>query len=403
MKVLHICPSFFPATYWGGPIFSTKALCDALAARGDCEITVLTTDAAGPGRHNSLELSTNHVRFEAGYDVHYFSRIARSSTSPALARAIWSNVARYDVIHFSGTYSFPTLPVLISSRLHQKPVVWSPRGALQATEEWPEVASRKPKLLFEQICQVVRPYNTILHTTSEVENEKSDKRLPGIRKCIIPNIVQPPIVPPENTNRADGKFRLIFLGRLDRKKGLDILIDIIAMLPSDVVLDVYGTGNADYIYHLNRRVEDLGLSNRVFMYGEVVGEAKARAFYRADLFVLPTFSENFGNAIAEALAHGVPVITTHHAPWKGLETHHCGAWISLKQQEWVSTINQMRHADLKTMGQNGANWMKSEFSPDAIAARFYNLYSGFFEPSFEDVIMAAQSPKAKVKEQPIYR
>ncbi len=382
MKILHICPSFFPATYWGGPIFSTKSLCDALAVRTDCTVTVLTSYAAGPGRHNNLELASNPAHFDAGYDVHYFQRMARSSTSPALAHAIWREAAKFDVMHISGTYSFPTLPALLSARLRKMPVVWSPRGALQATEEWTDVASRKAKMTFEHACQWIRPRNTMLHTTADVECEKSDKRLPGIAKCVIPNIVQLPVAAPDGTAPADDKFRLIYLSRLDRKKGLDILIEVMAGLPDDIVLDVYGTGDPDYVALITARIAQLGLNHRIALHGEVVAEAKAQAFYRADLFVLPTFSENFGNAIAEALAHGVPVITTQNAPWKGLEDHQCGAWIGLDREEWISTIHQMRHADLKTMGQKGAEWMKSDFSPGAVAAKFYNLYGEIIGPSY---------------------
>jgi hypothetical protein len=80
MKVLQVTPTYYPATYWGGPIFSTHALCNALATRHDIELRVLTTDAAGPKRAQRLKADAFPTRFPAGYDVYFTRRILLGNT-----------------------------------------------------------------------------------------------------------------------------------------------------------------------------------------------------------------------------------------------------------------------------------------------------------------------------------
>ena len=107
---------------------------------------------------------------------------------------------------------------------------------------------------------------------------------------------------------------------------------------------------------------DLGL-RRVHFLGEVVGQAKWEAFGAADLFVLPTRSENFGIAIAEALAAGTPVITTHGAPWGELNSRGCGWWIPDNEAELEATLRQAMarpRAELKAQGALGRKWVEEE-------------------------------------------
>ena len=116
LRVLHVAPSFWPATAWGGPVFSTKALCDALAALPGIDLTVLTTDSSGPGRHERLALDANPAGFAAGYDVHYARKLVGRDVSPDLWRRLRPMMRDADVVHLTATYSFPTLPTLAAAR-----------------------------------------------------------------------------------------------------------------------------------------------------------------------------------------------------------------------------------------------------------------------------------------------
>ncbi|MEO1638560.1 MAG: glycosyltransferase [Pseudomonadota bacterium] len=365
MKILHVTPSFYPATYWGGPIWSTKAICDGIAAQESFDLRVLTTDSAGPSVADRVAPSA------LPYLVHYARRIAGQSIAPGLWARLPLSIYWADVVHLTGTYSAPTLPTLALARLIGRPVVWSPRGALQATAEWADVPRKRTKHWFEKAAQFLRPAQTVLHTTADAERDASVTRLPDIARVVIPNSVAvPATVPPPRA--PDDRCRLIFLGRLHPKKGLDLLLDAMARLPTPFVLDIYGEGDAAYVAELAAKAA--ALAGRVRLCGPAYGEQKARALAEADLFVLPSHSENFGIAVAEALAHGTPVLTTTATPWSAINAHGCGRCVDLGKVDLAAEIGVLAESDLAAQGRIGRAWMAREFSQAAMVTAFAELY-----------------------------
>ena len=376
MKVLHVTPTYYPATYWGGPIFSTHALCNALAIRHDVELRVLTTDAAGPKRAQRLKADGFPMRFPAGYDVYFTRRILARDIAPGLLARLWPMVGWADVVHLTGTYSFPTIPTLAVCRLRDKPVLWSPRGALQASHEWSEARRPSLKRYWESVCRLVKPSRCVLHVTAEVEKATSLARLPGFEAAIISNGVDAPETLPEREWTPNNVLRLMFISRLDKKKGLENLLRALPHIKRATTLDVYGTGETQYVRSLKSLAAELDIGNRVRFHGHVEGAAKLAAFTNADLFVLPTYSENFGMVVAEALAHGVPAVVSHGAPWPGLELHRCGRWVSNAPEALAETIEAMRNQELAAMGQRGRQWMREEFGWDHLAGKMHELFNG---------------------------
>jgi glycosyltransferase involved in cell wall biosynthesis len=364
MKVLHVTPSFYPATFWGGPIFSTKAICDGIAAAPDFTLRVLTTDAAGPALRDRVR------RVPLPYRVDYTCRIAGHSIAPGLLARLPAAMLWADVVHLTGTYSFPTLPVLCLGRALRKPLVWSPRGALQATQDWPSAPRLRAKQAFEQAANLLRPAQTILHVTAPIEAAQSCARLPDIQVTVIPNCVTiPPVT--KRPYRPQGALRLMYLGRLHPKKGVDLLIAAMAALPVHVTLDIYGTGTPA---HEAALIAAAAGDPRIRFHGDVQASAKARAFGRADLCVLPSHSENFGITVAEALAHRVPVLTTTGTPWRRLAMMAAGACIDPARDDLAAAILRLGAGDLAAMGARGRDWMIRDFAPDAMVAGFASLY-----------------------------
>jgi len=381
MRIVHVCPFYYPATSFGGPIFSTKSICDGIAARNGFEVKVLTTDSAGPRLDQKLDVGSDPVRFKEGYDVTYTRRkFRRNNIAPGLLLRLPGIVRWADVVHLTLVYSYLTIPTLALARAFGKPVVWSPRGSLQATEEWSEVPHKGSKKTFERLANMVRPRRTVLHVTAVVERNLSVKRLSGIETVLIPNSVDIPSDVPDRDWRRDGKLHLVFLSRLHPKKGLEFLLDAMERLPDHVLLDVYGSGDPEYVSGLAARIATLRAGSRILLHGHVDGAAKARAYRAADLFVLPTNSENFGIAIAESLAHGVPVITTKGAPWAALEQWNCGLHIDQSVEALTSAILTLDSADLEQMGARGRAWMQRDYSPVAMTDRFEELYRKLIVP-----------------------
>lgn len=364
MKILHVSPSFYPATFWGGPIWSTKAICDGIAARPDMVLRVLTTDAASPtgrGRVTPVPLP---------YPVHFARRVAGGSIAPGLLAQLPRAIAWADVVHLTATYSFPTLPVLALARVIGRPVVWSPRGALQATQTWGAAPRKWHKRQFETLAQMLRPDATVLHVTAQAEARDSVARLARIQTACIPNSVTiPPLLPRVRTGGA----RLMYIGRLHPKKGLERLFDAMDTLPDRVQLDAYGTGDPSYVAGLQARAA--ASAGRIRLHGHVDGAEKTAAFAQADLCIFPSYSENFGIVVAEALAHAVPVLTTTATPWERLDSMGCGRCVDLDRVPLAQVIAEMLQGDLSAMGAAGRAWMAQDFSPDAMTDAFATLYA----------------------------
>ena len=370
MKILHVVPTFYPATYWGGPIWSTKAICDGVAGLDGVAVRVLTGDAAGPA------ISDRVVPVPLGYPVHYARRIAGHCIAPGLLARMPAAIHWADVVHVTGSYNMPVLPAFMLARMMGKPVVWSPRGGLQATADWADAPHLRIKRGFEGIANVLRPQGTVLHVTSAQEATQSVSRLGQIAHAIIPNAVDVPAqIAPRNPR--DGRCRLVFLSRLHPKKGIEALCAAMTRLPPAFTLDIYGTGDAGYVQMLQARADASG--GRVRLHGHVEGAAKAAAFAQADLFVLPSHSENFGIVVAEALAHGVPVLTTQATPWHDLDRKGCGRCVDLGASDLADEITALAPQDLEQMGARGRAWMRRDFSTRAMRDAFAGLYSDLIQ------------------------
>jgi glycosyltransferase involved in cell wall biosynthesis len=140
---------------------------------------------------------------------------------------------------------------------------------------------------------------------------------------------------------------------------------------------VVGPDEGGHCEELKRQVHANGLSKEWSFEGPIEGEAKWTAFHEADLFILPTHSENFGIAVAEALSAGVPAITTHGAPWQLLEEEGCGWWVPVSV-DGISTAlrdaTRRSQEDLTLMGARGQAIVTQRFAWDRIADDFVECY-----------------------------
>jgi glycosyltransferase involved in cell wall biosynthesis len=376
MNILHVTPTFYPATYWGGPIWSTKAICDGIARMPDMSVRVLTSDAAGP------DVNDRVTPVPLPYPVHYARRMTGHSIAPGLLGRLPRAMHWADVVHLTGVYNTPTLPVFALAKALGKPMVWSPRGALQATQNWSQAPRVLAKKSFERALNVLRPRDSIMHVTATAEATQSIVRFADMATVTIANAVDVPVrLPARATNPA--RTTLIFLGRLHPKKGLDALIDAMRTLPEHFDLDVYGSGDGAYCAALRAKAADLGA--RVRFHGHLADADKAQAFARSDLFVLPSYSENFGIAVAEALAHSVPVLTTTATPWQALDAQGCGRCICMDRDDLGAQINSLCQRDLGAMGARGRAWVARDFSADAMHHAFGDLYRSLAPPTNSEV------------------
>ena len=176
------------------------------------------------------------------------------------------------------------------------------------------------------------------------------------------------------------KKKILFLSRIHVKKGINFLIESIALLKNDLkdyVINIAGEGDENYINELKQLTIQLGIANYIHFIGGVYGELKWKLFKEADLFILPTYSENFGIAIAEALACGTPVITTQGTPWKELESYQCGWWIPIGTTAIIEALKhflQCTESDLEKMGRSGRKLIEEKYSSKNMAINMIEVY-----------------------------
>jgi len=222
------------------------------------------------------------------------------------------------------------------------------------------------------------------HTTAEAEASNLQRLGLGVPVCVIPNGVDVPevgrIAATAEVSKAGGgeKKKALFLGRIYPVKGLPMLIEAWARVrPHGWILQIAGPDEAGHRAEVEQAVRAAGLNEIISFVGPLEGQAKRSALFAANLFVLPTYSESFGMAIAEALAHGLPVLTTTGAPWPMLPERGCGWWVEPTVDgiaEGLRLATSLGSTALNAMGAKGRELVAAEFSWERVAKQFVSMY-----------------------------
>ncbi len=365
MHVIHAVADLDPAL--GGTSRSISELAIALAREG------ITTFAwtPQPQQANWVEpLRSSGVR------------ILNGSLQPLLS------FNREDLLIHSHGIWLPTnhRVAKFATRYRLKRVV-SPRGML---EPWALNHRRwKKRLAWKLYQQRDLQQAAALHATAPAEAEQLRKL--GMTQPIF--VVPNGIAPPEQqirvassrfdkngvSQQATGKSRTaVFLSRIHPKKGLPLLAEAWQRVrPVGWQMQVVGPDEEGHRRELESLVEQLGIADVWRFHDPVFGEEKWRVLGDADLMILPTHSENFGNVVAESLMVGTPVITTTGTPWSDFVTHRCGWWVEPTVECIAAALREAcgtRSDMLWEMGQRGRLWAERGFAWDGIAARMIAAY-----------------------------
>ena len=373
MKILSVNAFYYPATYWGGPIFCKYGLNRELQRIPGTELFVLATDAADPA--NRLDVPVDQpITQSYGYPVQFCRRVNRATLSFQLLARLAPRIAGADIVHLAEIYWSAVLPTLFLCRLMGKPLIWSPHGSLLAAHVWPDVRRKRLKRIWDRIAHaLVAKRHTILHVTSGEEAAASSARIPDIATRIVPNGVDLPDSVSERTWLPGGVIRLIFMGRIHQKKGIENLLSAMSLLASNVTLTICGTGDEEYVAHVRRFCENKGIADRVTFAGHVEGEQKEDMFASADICVVPSHTENFCIVIAEALGRGVPVVASTGTPWADVEKYACGLWVDNSPESLAEAVETLATRDLPAMGARGREWMLADFGWTKIARDMRDL------------------------------
>ena len=362
LRIVHVVPSIDSEA--SGPSYSVGALSRALMDAGHASCLVATSTEGGR--------DADGVRFFPRRAVPF--RLGRSPEMRDWLRATVS-AGGLDVMHNNSLWMMPNVYPSWAIAGSDVPLVVSPRGTFSP---WALRRSRPVKFLFWHAFQKqALGRAAMFHATAE--SEYMDIRQQGFRQpvVILPNGVDMPALACGPTK--EGPRTLLFLGRIHPVKGLDMLLDAWARLEPrhpDWCLKIVGPGEPAHVQAVREQAAALGVA-RVSFEGPLYGEDKTQAFQQADLFVLPTYSENFGMAVAEALAAGCPVVTTRGAPWAGLVSERAGWWVDIGPDPLEAALQDAMTTsaeDLAALGGRGRAWMQRDFSWDHIASRMVAAY-----------------------------
>ncbi len=359
-----------------------RTMVGALADRG-IDVDVATTDDHGAGRFEGGRCEVN-----SGGAYHFFPRQYRFySFSWPLNRWLAKHVRDYDVVHVHGLFSYPPTVAALWARRRGVPYIIRPFGVLN---RW-GVENRRPWLKQLSIRMLERRLlanAAAVHFTSAQEEIEAREQAADFKAVIIPN----PIDLSNLSQAPAGWLRsrypqlanrriVIFLSRLDRKKGIDLLLNAFAEVRrsvADVSLVIAGNGEEAFVSGLRRQAEQLGIHDDVVWAGFVEGEKKVAALRESDLYVLPSYSENFGVAVIEALACGLPVIVSDQvALHRELTASNAGLVVPCDAVRLAGAIQRALSDPglCSTLARNGVPLAKT-FSIESVTPQLVALYQG---------------------------
>jgi glycosyltransferase involved in cell wall biosynthesis len=362
VKILHVVPTYLPARRYGGPIVAVHGLCKALAARGH-QVDVFTTNVDGD---RTLDVPVGTPVDLDGVQVRYFaSPYRRLYWSPEMRRALDAEVRNYDVVHIHAVYLWTGIAAARAARKAGVPYVISPRGMLV-----PELIRQKSRLVKTAWLRLLErrgfAHAAAIHFTSQLEWDEAKRvSIPLPSPVVVPNGID--IEPRPDVARDEQT--LAFLGRVNWKKGLDRVIDALPSLPGVRFL-IAGNDEEGLTPALAERARERGVADRVTFAGPVYGTAKNELLARATLFVLVSTSENFGNAVLEALAMETPVVLSKDV---GLAEDVVRAGAGATGLESIAPL--LADAERRAaMGRNGRALVESRFAWPHVAQEMETAY-----------------------------
>lgn len=375
LSVMHITGCIDPRV--GGPAQSLYRLCLNLK-KFDVQSSVFSFHFPFDDRKIKWDnVDVRHVPYN------FFSRYA-AGWNPSGARILQmaAEKGKFRIIHNLGLWLYPNRYARITSKKQKVPLITSIRGMLGP---W----ALKQKEIKKRIAWFIHEKKNLeaadaFHATSE--QEAGLIRDMGFKQpiAVISNGIEVPQDLTGNNRYLFPEFQnkriLLYVARIDPIKGLERLIDIWKEMCAKYPLwhlVIAGTGNRQYVQGIERYILQRNLKSRITCVGFVEGDYKNELLSRAELFILPSFSENFSNSVAEALAYSVPVIATNGTPWKLLNERQCGWYTENNISGIKDALDEalaLSPQCLSDMGKKGRSWVKESYAWPQVAKKMAETY-----------------------------
>jgi len=388
LRILHVIASLAPR--YGGPSQVCVELCQELARAGE-HVSIYTTNLDGPG---TLDVPCQVPVWVNGVEVRYFpvQSPRRYALSLPMARALRWTIPEQDLVHNHSLYFFPTTVSAHLCRRAGVPYVVRPHGTL---DPYHFRHHRGRKWVYERLFEW-RNLNraAAIHFTTREEQELT--RPLGLT---APGVVVSPGVHAERYQDGDrtgaafrdewpktrGRRIVLFLGRLTEKKGLDLLVAAFGQLArqrEDVHLVLAGPDNDGYGRTVRRWLEAERILDRSTFTGMLLGSRKHAALRAADLFALPSYTENFGVAVVEAMASGLPIVISNRVNiWREVADAGAGLVVNCDVGEVARAMASVLSdpAARTTMGERARRLVAERFTWPAAGKRMVEVYREIVE------------------------
>jgi glycosyltransferase involved in cell wall biosynthesis len=387
MKILHVIATLAP--YSGGPPKACVGMARAVAGLGH-QVSIYTTNLDGKGE---LKVPTDRPVWEEGVEIRFFPIQAPRfwGTSWPLARALREHLREFDVVHMHSLYLFHDLVTGHFCRTQGIPYLMMPHGALDPyiyrRHRW---RKKVMESLFENrnIKQAAA-----LHFTCEEEKRLAAPYVGKTSGVVMPlglDLREYENLPPPGEFRRRfsevlGKRIILFLGRLNFIKGLDIMVKAFARVArerEDIHLVLAGPADPGYEEKVRGWLAAEGMLARATFTGMLRGEEKLAVLRDADLFVLPSLSENFGIAVIEAMACGLPVIISDQVKiWREVEAAEAGRVGPCRAEWFAGAMEELlaREDWRRRLGEGGRALVRERFQWTNIASLMEKTYISIIE------------------------
>lgn len=385
MKIIQICAAYKPAYVYGGPTMSVAKLAEELTKDGR-DVIVLATTANGK---SELDVPVDKQQIVDGVKVHYFKRLTKDHThfSPALLWFLHKEIKRNKrsaqpaqlVVHIHAWWNLVSIFSCLIAKWHHVIVVLSPRGML-TNYTLNNRNSKFKDVLHKLIGKTLLAYSHI-HATSQKEQNDVVQTVTTRGVTVIPNFVALPQTSFETPHAKTATYRLLFLSRVEQKKGLEILFEALTKIDFPWQLTIAGSGDENYIEQLKQEASSKNITKNVRWLGHVANEQKFELIAQQDLLVLTSYNENFANVVIESLAMGTPVLVSKEVGLADYVLNNKLGWVTSLDAEDVAAKLTSAYYDVPVRDQIRANaplLVRDEFDGNRLTAQYYDMYQSLF-------------------------
>src|SRR5262245_16229977 len=391
LKILHVIPSV--ASRYGGPSQAIYTMCRALQSQG-VEILIATTNADGS---EELPVTLGEKVVYQGVTTIFFARQWSEALKYSRPLALWlkRNVIDFDLAHVHAVFSHACVAAAGACRKNRVPYIVRPLGTL---DPWSLKQKRVRKCLFWHfgVKRMLTDADAVHYTTCE-ERRLVETGLGLSGGVVIPNGIDLSFFErrsgPHDAGRPGGDHRpyVLALSRIHPKKGFELLIESFAALRSQGLFGAWrlvfaGDGDAEYVDRLKSLAQRRGLSGDAVFVGWLEGASKYAALKYASLLAMPSYQENFGISLIEAMAYGVPVLVSPQvnlAP----EIEKAGAgWVAeLSKEKFARALAEALGSERERKHKGDkARALAQNFAAPIVARRLLDLNRSFIGGGRED-------------------